>query len=124
MVEPFDIGFFEEPMPPEDRDGYCKVQAENLIPVAGKSVNVDRSPGKIRRLLRRIASVPVVWTARPEGCSRAVRPSATSSCSAIALNWLGSPAGLPSRSQIARARSRICCCHASSMVGSFRLEIA
>jgi hypothetical protein len=52
---------------PEDRDGYCKVQAENLIPVAGESVNVDRSPGKIRRMLRRIASVPGVWTARPEG---------------------------------------------------------
>ena len=35
MMEPFEVRFFEEPVPPEDRDGDRKVRAENPIPVAG-----------------------------------------------------------------------------------------
>jgi D-galactarolactone cycloisomerase len=42
MMEPFDIRFFEEPVPPEDRDGYRKVRAENPIPVAGGECEFTR----------------------------------------------------------------------------------
>lgn len=35
LMEPFDVLFFEEPVPPEDRDGYRKVRRENPIAVAG-----------------------------------------------------------------------------------------
>lgn len=42
MMEPLDIRFFEEPVPPEDRDGYRKVRAENPIPVAGGECEFTR----------------------------------------------------------------------------------
>jgi D-galactarolactone cycloisomerase len=42
MMEPFDIRFFEEPVPPEDRDGYRKVRAENPVPVAGGECEFTR----------------------------------------------------------------------------------
>jgi D-galactarolactone cycloisomerase len=42
LMEPFDIRFFEEPVPPEDRDGYRKVRAENPIPVAGGECEFTR----------------------------------------------------------------------------------
>ncbi len=40
MMEPYDVRFFEEPVPPEDRDGYRKVRTENPIPVAGGCVDI------------------------------------------------------------------------------------
>lgn len=42
LMEPLDIRFFEEPVPPEDRDGYRKVRAENPIPVAGGECDFTR----------------------------------------------------------------------------------
>jgi D-galactarolactone cycloisomerase len=42
MMEPLDVWFFEEPVPPEDRDGYRKVRAENPIPVAGGECDFTR----------------------------------------------------------------------------------
>jgi D-galactarolactone cycloisomerase len=42
MMEPLDVLFFEEPVPPEDRDGYRKVRAENPIPVAGGECEFTR----------------------------------------------------------------------------------
>jgi D-galactarolactone cycloisomerase len=42
LMEPFDIRFFEEPVPPEDRDGYRKVRAENPLPVAGGECEFTR----------------------------------------------------------------------------------
>ena len=42
LMEPYDIRFFEEPVPPEDRDGYRKVRAENPIPVAGGECEFTR----------------------------------------------------------------------------------
>ena len=42
MLEPFDIGFLEEPVVPEDRDGYRKVRAECPIPVAGGECEFTR----------------------------------------------------------------------------------
>lgn len=42
MMEPLNILFFEEPVPPEDRDGYRKVRAENPIPVAGGECDFTR----------------------------------------------------------------------------------
>ncbi|MFN3824633.1 MAG: mandelate racemase/muconate lactonizing enzyme family protein [Pseudorhodobacter sp.] len=42
MMDPFDIRFFEEPVPPEDRDGYRKVRAENPIAVAGGECEFTR----------------------------------------------------------------------------------
>lgn len=42
LMEPFDIRFFEEPVPPEDRDGYRKVRAESPIPVAGGECEFTR----------------------------------------------------------------------------------
>ncbi len=42
MMEPFDVLFFEEPVPPEDREGYKKVRAENPIPVAGGECEYTR----------------------------------------------------------------------------------
>lgn len=42
MMEPFDVRFFEEPVVPEDRDGYRKVRAENPIAVAGGECDFTR----------------------------------------------------------------------------------
>jgi D-galactarolactone cycloisomerase len=42
MMEPLDVRFFEEPVVPEDRDGYRKVRAENPIPVAGGECDFTR----------------------------------------------------------------------------------
>jgi D-galactarolactone cycloisomerase len=42
MMEPLDVRFFEEPVVPEDRDGYRKVRAENPIPVAGGECEYGR----------------------------------------------------------------------------------
>lgn len=42
LMEPLDVRFFEEPVPPEDRDGYRKVRAENPIPVAGGECDFTR----------------------------------------------------------------------------------
>lgn len=42
LMEPYDIRFFEEPVIPEDRDGYRKVRAENPIPVAGGECEFTR----------------------------------------------------------------------------------
>ena len=42
MMEPLNVLFFEEPVPPEDRDGYRKVRAENPIPVAGGECDFTR----------------------------------------------------------------------------------
>jgi D-galactarolactone cycloisomerase len=42
LMEPFDIRFFEEPVPPEDRNGYRKVRAENPVPVAGGECEFTR----------------------------------------------------------------------------------
>lgn len=42
LMEPYDIRFFEEPVPPEDRDGYRKVRAESPIPVAGGECEFTR----------------------------------------------------------------------------------
>ena len=42
LMEPFDVRFFEEPVVPEDRDGYRKVRAENPIPVAGGECEFTR----------------------------------------------------------------------------------
>ncbi len=42
LMEPLDIRFFEEPVLPEDRDGYRKVRAENPIPVAGGECDFTR----------------------------------------------------------------------------------
>jgi D-galactarolactone cycloisomerase len=42
LIEPYDIRFFEEPVVPEDRDGYRRVRAENPIPVAGGEAEFTR----------------------------------------------------------------------------------
>jgi D-galactarolactone cycloisomerase len=42
LMEPLDVRFFEEPVVPEDRDGYRKVRAENPIPVAGGECEFTR----------------------------------------------------------------------------------
>lgn len=42
MMAPYDVRFFEEPVVPEDRDGYRKVRAENPIPVAGGECEFTR----------------------------------------------------------------------------------
>jgi D-galactarolactone cycloisomerase len=42
LMEPYNVCFFEEPVPPEDRDGYRKVRAENPIPVAGGECEFTR----------------------------------------------------------------------------------
>lgn len=42
LMEPYDIRFFEEPVIPEDRDGYRKVRAENPIAVAGGECEFTR----------------------------------------------------------------------------------
>lgn len=42
MMAPFGILAFEEPVPPEDREGYRKVRAENPIPVAGGECDFTR----------------------------------------------------------------------------------
>jgi D-galactarolactone cycloisomerase len=35
LIEPYDIGWFEEPVPPEDLEGYRQVKAALRIPVSG-----------------------------------------------------------------------------------------
>jgi D-galactarolactone cycloisomerase len=42
MMEPFDIGWFEEPVPPEDIAGYRAVKAAIAIPVAGGECEFTR----------------------------------------------------------------------------------
>ena len=42
LMEPFDIRFFEEPVVPEDHDGYRRVRQENPIPVAGGECEFTR----------------------------------------------------------------------------------
>ncbi|MEM6906244.1 MAG: mandelate racemase/muconate lactonizing enzyme family protein, partial [Pseudomonadota bacterium] len=42
LMAPLDIRFFEEPVVPEDRDGYAKVRAEGGIPVAGGECEFTR----------------------------------------------------------------------------------
>lgn len=42
LMEEHGIEFFEEPVPPEDRDGYRKVRRENPIPVAGGECEFTR----------------------------------------------------------------------------------
>jgi D-galactarolactone cycloisomerase len=41
-MEPFDVRFFEEPVVPEDRDGYRLVRRQNPIPVAGGECEFTR----------------------------------------------------------------------------------
>jgi D-galactarolactone cycloisomerase len=42
MIERYDIGWFEEPVPPEDVAGYCAVRAALSIPVAGGECEFTR----------------------------------------------------------------------------------
>jgi D-galactarolactone cycloisomerase len=42
LMEPFDVRFFEEPVVPENRDGYRRVRHENPIPVAGGECEFTR----------------------------------------------------------------------------------
>jgi len=42
LMEPLDVHFFEEPVVPEDRDGYRRVRRENPIPVAGGECEFTR----------------------------------------------------------------------------------
>ena len=42
MIEPYDIGWFEEPVPPEDLAGYRAVKAALSIPVAGGECEFTR----------------------------------------------------------------------------------
>jgi D-galactarolactone cycloisomerase len=42
LMEPFDVRFFEEPVIPEDRDGYRRVRQENPIPIAGGECEFTR----------------------------------------------------------------------------------
>jgi D-galactarolactone cycloisomerase len=42
MIEPYDIGWFEEPVPPEDVAGYCEVKSALTIPVAGGECEFTR----------------------------------------------------------------------------------
>ena len=41
-IEEYRIGWFEEPVPPEDIDGYCEVKAALSIPVAGGEAEFTR----------------------------------------------------------------------------------
>ncbi|MDP1868851.1 MAG: mandelate racemase/muconate lactonizing enzyme family protein [Bradyrhizobium sp.] len=42
MIEPYDIGWFEEPVPPEDVAGYREVKAALSIPIAGGECEFTR----------------------------------------------------------------------------------
>jgi D-galactarolactone cycloisomerase len=42
LMAPYDIGWFEEPVPPEDLDGYCDVRRGQPIPVAGGEADFTR----------------------------------------------------------------------------------
>lgn len=42
LMEPYNIRFFEEPVVPEDREGYRRVRAETSIPVAGGEAEFTR----------------------------------------------------------------------------------
>jgi D-galactarolactone cycloisomerase len=42
LMEPYQVEFFEEPVPPEDREGYRKVRRENPIAVAGGECEFTR----------------------------------------------------------------------------------
>jgi D-galactarolactone cycloisomerase len=42
LMDPLDIRFFEEPVSPEDRDGYRRVRQQNPIPVAGGECEFTR----------------------------------------------------------------------------------
>jgi D-galactarolactone cycloisomerase len=42
LMEPFDIAWFEEPVPPEDLDGYVKLRSTTSIPIAGGEAEFTR----------------------------------------------------------------------------------
>ena len=42
LIEPHDIGWFEEPVPPEDVAGYCAVKSALTIPIAGGECEFTR----------------------------------------------------------------------------------
>jgi len=42
MMDPYDVRFFEEPVVPEDHDGYRRVRQQNPIPVAGGECEFTR----------------------------------------------------------------------------------
>lgn len=42
LMEPYDIAWFEEPVPPEDLDGYVKLRSTTSIPIAGGEAEFTR----------------------------------------------------------------------------------
>jgi len=52
-LEAFDLTWFEEPVPPEDVDGYCELRAGTLVPIAGGECEYTRFG--FRRLINRRA---------------------------------------------------------------------
>ncbi|MGC9347497.1 MAG: mandelate racemase/muconate lactonizing enzyme family protein [Anaerolineae bacterium] len=52
-LEPYDVTWFEEPVPPEDVDGYCEVRRATSIPIAGGECEYTRFG--FRRLISRRA---------------------------------------------------------------------
>lgn len=53
MLEPYDLTWFEEPVPPEDVDGYCELRSATTIPIAGGECEYTRFG--FRRLIQRRA---------------------------------------------------------------------
>lgn len=41
-LEPYDLTWFEEPVPPEDVDGYCELRAATTLPIAGGECEYTR----------------------------------------------------------------------------------
>jgi D-galactarolactone cycloisomerase len=61
-IEPLDIGWFEEPVPPEDIEGYKRLKAATAIPIAGGEAEFTR--WGFRRLLAERA----IDVAQPDTC--------------------------------------------------------
>jgi D-galactarolactone cycloisomerase len=62
-MEPFDIGWFEEPVAPEDIEGYREVRAATSIPIAGGECSFTRHD------FRRILEARAMDIVQPDTCS-------------------------------------------------------
>ena len=70
MIEPYDIGWFEEPVPPEDIAGYRAVKAALSIPIAGGECEFTRY-GFRELLVSRAVDI-----VQPDTCAAGGLPSA------------------------------------------------
>jgi D-galactarolactone cycloisomerase len=82
MIADLDVGWFEEPVPPEDLAGYAEVRAQQPIPVAGGECEFTRF-GFRELLVRRAVDVVQPDTCAAGGLSECVKIAAMANAHGI-----------------------------------------